>query len=75
MGNPTGYMGLSLSWEGKQLVSAERTIGSITSAYSFSYDENGLRTRKTFTASFGGNSASVHTDYYYNGSVLIGIMN
>ena len=73
MGNPESYLGKTLSWEGKQLVSAERTIGSITNMYSFSYDENGLRTRKTFTASFGGNSASVHTDYYYNGSVLIGM--
>ena len=42
MGNPESYLGKTLSWEGKQLASAERTIGSITSTYSFSYDENGL---------------------------------
>ena len=35
-------------------------------AYTYSYDENGIRTRKTI-----GNTV---TDYYYNGSLLIGIV-
>ena len=34
-------------------------------AYTYNYDENGIRTRKTI-----GNTV---TDYYYNGSLLIGI--
>ena len=35
-------------------------------AYTYNYDENGIRTRKTV-----GNTV---TDYYYNGSLLIGIV-
>ncbi len=57
MGNPTGYLGSTLTWEGKQLISA----GTNT----YAYDENGLRTQKTTSAGT--------TDYYYNGSVLMGL--
>ena len=39
MGNPTGYLGSTLIWEGKQLISA----GTNT----YAYDGNGLRTQKT----------------------------
>ena len=58
MGNPTSYDGTTLTWEGKQLSGAGTTT--------FSYDENGLRTRKTVDGTV--------TDYYYNGSVLIGMV-
>ena len=58
MGNPTSYDGTTLTWEGKQLSGAGTTT--------FSYDENGLRTRKTVNGTV--------TDYYYNGSVLIGMV-
>ncbi len=57
MGNPTGYLGSTLTWEGKQLISA----GTNT----YTYDGNGLRTQKTTSAGT--------TDYYYNGSVLMGL--
>ena len=58
MGNPTSYDGTTLTWEGKQLSGAGTTT--------FNYDENGLRTRKTVDGTV--------TDYYYNGSVLIGMV-
>ena len=58
MGNPTSYDGTTLTWEGKQLSGAGTTT--------FSYDENGLRTRKAVNGTV--------TDYYYNGSVLIGMV-
>ncbi|MDO4564628.1 MAG: InlB B-repeat-containing protein, partial [Clostridia bacterium] len=61
MGNPTSYLGATLTWEGKQLASS--TVDGMTTTYA--YDENGLRTRKTV-----GNNV---TNYYYNGSVLIGM--
>ncbi len=58
MGNPTSYLGSSLTWEGKQL----KTVGST----SYAYDENGLRTQKTVSGTT--------TNYYYNGSVLISLV-
>ena len=57
MGNPTSYLGQTLTWEGKQLTAAG------TNAYA--YDENGLRVQKT--------TGSGTTDYFYNGSVLMGL--
>ena len=58
MGNPTSYLGSSLTWEGKQL----KTVGST----SYAYDESGLRTQKTVSGTT--------TNYYYNGSVLISLV-
>ena len=61
MGNPTSYLGKTLAWEGKQLTGITATGQSI----SYAYDENGLRTQKTVDGTT--------TNYYYNGSLLIGI--
>ena len=60
-GNPTGYGDKTLTWEGKRPAS----IVDGTETTEFAYDENGLRTSKTV--------GSVTTNYYYNGSVLIGM--
>lgn len=62
MGNPTAYLGKTLSWEGKQLTGVSATGQSV----SYAYDENGLRTQKTVNGTT--------TNYYYNGSVLIGMV-
>ena len=61
MGNPTSYRGYTFGWRGKQLVSASNGTNSLT----FEYNEDGLRQSKTCN--------NITTDYYYNGSVLIGM--
>ena len=61
MGNPTTYRGYTMTWHGKQL--AGFTDG--TKNIAFEYNEDGLRQKKTYNG--------VVTDYYYNGSVLIGM--
>ena len=58
MGNPTSYLGQTLTWRGKQLTA----VGTTT----YEYDENGLRLNKTVN--------NVSTDYYYNGSVLMSLV-
>ena len=67
-GNPTNYLGAVLAWEGQRLKSytPASTGSGRVNAYTYNYDENGIRTRKTV-----GNTV---TDYYYNGSLLIGIV-
>ena len=67
-GNPTSYLGAALAWEGQRLKSytPASTGSGRVNAYTYNYDENGIRTRKTV-----GNTV---TDYYYNGSLLIGIV-
>ena len=71
MGNPTSYLGKTLTWEGKQLTQTEFTTAGILQRYTYEYDENGLRVGKTYTVP--SLNASEHTKYYYNGSVLIGM--
>ncbi len=61
MGNPTSYRGYSFTWRGKQLIGASNSSVSV----SFEYNEDGLRQKKTVN--------NLETDYYYNGSVLIGM--
>ena len=61
MGNPTSYRGYTFGWRGKQLVSASNGTNSLT----FEYNEDGLRQKKICN--------NISTDYYYNGSVLIGM--
>ena len=61
MGNPTSYRGYEFTWRGKQLVGAT----TATHTVSFEYNEDGLRQKKTFDG--------LDTNYYYNGSVLIGM--
>ena len=61
MGNPTSYRGYTFTWRGKQLIGASNSSVSV----SFEYNEDGLRQKKTVN--------NLETDYYYNGSVLIGM--
>ena len=61
MGNPLNYRGYIFGWRGKQLVSA----GNGTDTITYEYNEDGLRQKKTVN--------NVDTDYFYNGSVLIGM--
>ena len=65
-GNPTNYLGATLVWEGQRLKSYTPKAASSgrANSYVYSYDENGIRTRKTI-----GNTV---TDYYYNGTLLMG---
>ena len=73
MGDPTSYRGFALTWEGKQLTKCERPFVGTVAEYFYSYDENGLRTQKRMEASLAGLTYSQTTDYYYNGSVLMGM--
>ena len=61
MGNPLNYRGYTFGWRGKQLATASNG----TDTLSFEYNEDGLRQQKTVN--------NVDTDYFYNGSVLIGM--
>ena len=61
MGNPTSYRGYTFGWRGKQLTSASNGTNSLT----FEYNEDGLRQKKTVN--------NIDTNYFYNGSVLIGM--
>ena len=65
-GNPTNYLGATLVWEGQRLKSytAKDASSGRSNSYVYSYDENGIRTRKTI--------GSTVTDYYYNGTLLMG---
>ena len=65
-GNPTNYLGATLVWEGQRLKSYTPKDASSgrANSYVYSYDENGIRTRK--------NIGSTVTDYYYNGTLLMG---
>ena len=61
MGNPISYLGATLSWNGKQLTGYSKGGTNVT----YAYNEDGLRTQKTYNGTT--------TNYYYNGSVLIGM--
>ena len=61
MGNPTRYFGATMTWAGKQLKYWCKSGKYVN----FAYNEDGIRTLK--------NSNGVVTNYYYNGSPLIGM--
>ena len=61
MGNPTRYLGATMTWAGKQL----KYWGKSGKHVNFAYNDDGIRTLK--------NSNGVVTNYYYNGSLLIGM--
>jgi len=61
MGNPISYLGATLSWNGKQPTGYSKGGTNVT----YAYNEDGLRTQKTHNGTT--------TNYYYNGSVLIGM--
>ena len=72
MGNPTHYSGCyeyELTWRGKQLTGAVYSPASNPWYYTFTYNEDGLRTRKQVV----NNNGTFTTDYYYNGSILLGL--
>ena len=58
-GNPTSYLGKTLSWQGRKLTSL--VSGGVTK--SFTYDANGIRKTKTV--------GSAVTEYLYNGTQLL----
>ena len=58
MGNPTRYLGATMTWAGKQL----KYWGKSGKYVNFAYNDDGIRTLK--------NSNGVVTNYYYNGSLL-----
>ena len=67
MGNPTSYALKTLTWSGKQLIRYYYQPGkNELYDYTYAYDENGLRTQKVLNG--------VTTSYYYNGSVLMGMV-
>ena len=67
MGNPTSYASKTLTWSGKQLIRYYYQPGkNQLYNYTYAYDENGLRTQKVLNG--------VTTSYYYNGSVLMGMV-
>ena len=61
MGNPTRYLGATMTWAGKQLKYWCKSGKYVN----FAYNEDGIRTRK--------NSDGILINYYYNGSLLIGM--
>ena len=61
MGNPTRYLGATMTWAGKQL----KYWGKSGKYVNFAYNEDGIRTQK--------NSDGILINYYYNGSLLIGM--
>ena len=61
MGNPTRYFGATMTWAGKQL----KYWGKSGKYVNFAYNEDGIRTQK--------NADGILTNYYYNGSLLIGM--
>ena len=61
MGNPTRYFGAAMTWAGKQL----KYWGKSGKYVNFAYNDDGIRTQK--------NSDGILTNYYYNGSLLIGM--
>ena len=61
MGNPTRYLGATMTWAGKQLKYWCKSGKYVN----FAYNEDGIRTQK--------NSNGILTNYYYNGSLLIGM--
>ena len=58
MGNPTRYLGATMTWAGKQL----KYWGKSGKYVNFAYNEDGIRTQK--------NADGILTNYYYNGSLL-----
>ena len=67
MGNPTSYALKTLTWSGKQLTRYYyHPNKNELYDYTYAYDENGLRTQKVLNG--------VTTSYYYNGSVLMGMV-
>ena len=62
-GNPTVLRGMPLTWgEGHRLKKIAAETGTIT----FAYDSDGKRVKKT--------SGNTETKYYYNGSILSGLV-
>lgn len=63
IGNPTGYRGRTLEWQGRRLTKFTKDTKSAT----YTYDFNGVRTSKTLTA----DKKSFVINYIYDGNNLI----
>ena len=59
IGNPTAYRGGGMTWQGRQLITAEK--GGTTLSYT--YDSEGIRTSKTV--------GSTTTKYLLNGTQIL----
>ena len=59
IGNPTSYMGATMTWNGRKLMSYTDSDTTVT----YKYDADGLRTQKTVNG--------VQYDYYYNNGRLM----
>ena len=59
IGNPTSYLGWTMDWEGRRLVSAENGDNTL----SYTYDASGIRTSKTVNG--------VTTEYLLNGTQIL----
>lgn len=66
IGNPTSYLGATLTWEGRQLIS----YSNAENTFSYEYDENGMRYRTTIT---GKDDSVGYLDYVWVDSKLISI--
>ena len=70
--NPTTYKGMQYVYEGRRLV--KLTLPSTsrnTIAYNYTYNESGLRIKKTKKETRVGNTITTTTNYYYNKNNLI----
>ncbi len=54
IGNPTSYLGATLTWEGRQLTSYSKDDNT----YNYEYDENGMRYRTTIADDEGNTEGS-----------------
>ena len=67
IGNPTSYLGATLTWEGRQLTS----YSNAENTFNYEYDENGMRYRTTITNDTDGSVG--YLDYVWVDSKLISI--
>lgn len=67
IGNPTTYLGATLTWEGRQLTS----YSNAENTFNYEYDENGMRYRTTITNDTDGSVG--YLDYVWVDSKLISI--
>ena len=59
IGNPTEYLGMNMTWQGREL----RSVVNENVTTTYSYDTNGYRLRKT--------TGSEDTEYYYSDGQLV----
>lgn len=70
IGNPTSYLGATLTWEGRQLKSYENDEYNIT----YKYDENGMRYRTTVVDKTSEENTTAIIDYVWLGEKLVSMV-